>query len=224
MILEARERVGGRLLNHELDAGGVVEVGGQWVGPGQRRVNELIDELGLQRFRTHDDGHNLFEYRGRLSRYRGAIPRLNPVVLADIAQAQARLGRMARQVPLDEPWTAPRAAAWDAQTVATWISRNTRTRGAREFFLLACEAGLGLAARRAVAAALSLLRALRRRARLADLDRRRRPAGSRRRRVGADGGAIREPRENGGDLFQRADDFFAFGHGSRAERAGRRPG
>ncbi len=140
MILEARERVGGRLLNHELDAGGVVEVGGQWVGPGQRRVNELIDELGLQRFRTHDDGHNLFEYRGRLSRYRGAIPRLNPVVLADIAQAQARLGRMARQVPLDEPWTAPRAAAWDAQTVATWISRNTRTRGAREFFLLACEA------------------------------------------------------------------------------------
>lgn len=140
VVVEARDRVGGRLLNHELESGGIVEVGGQWVGRAQLRVNALIDELGLERFATHDEGDNQFEYRGRLGRYRGAIPRLNPIVLADVAQAQARIDRMARQVPLDAPWRAPKADRWDAQTVATWIARNTRTGGARAFFELMCEA------------------------------------------------------------------------------------
>ncbi|WP_320668521.1 flavin monoamine oxidase family protein [Patulibacter defluvii] len=140
VVLEARERVGGRLLNHELEAGGIVEVGGQWVGPKQLRVNAWIRELGLELFETFDEGDNQFEHRGRLSRYQGAIPRLNPLLLADVAQAQARLDRMARQVPLDEPWRARKAEAWDAQTVATWLGRHTRTAGAREFFQLMCEA------------------------------------------------------------------------------------
>ena len=140
VVLEARDRVGGRLLNHELDAGGTVEVGGQWVGPAQLRVNAWIRDLGLELFETYDEGFKEFEYRGRLSRYQGAIPKLNPLVIADVAQAQARLDRMARQVPLDEPWRAPKAAKWDAQTVASWLARNTRTGGARGFFQLVCEA------------------------------------------------------------------------------------
>ena len=32
-VLEARERVGGRTLNHVFADGTIVEVGGQWVGP-----------------------------------------------------------------------------------------------------------------------------------------------------------------------------------------------
>ena len=139
VVLEARDRVGGRLLNHRLASGGVVEVGGQWIGPRQERVGTLVRELGLRTFRTFDDGDKQFEHEGRLRRYRGEIPRLNPAVLADIGQAQLRLERMSRQVPLDAPWNAPKAARWDAQTVATWIARNTVTTVAREYFGLVCE-------------------------------------------------------------------------------------
>lgn len=139
VVLEARDRVGGRLHNHRLSRGEIVEIGGQWVGPTQREVMAWIRELGLTTYPTHDTGLNLFERRGRLSRYSGAIPRLGPAVLADVGQAQARLDRMARRVPLDAPWRAPRAEAWDRQTVATWIARNTATRGARDFFQLVCE-------------------------------------------------------------------------------------
>jgi monoamine oxidase len=140
VVLEARDRVGGRLLNHRLARGGIVEVGGQWVGPTQLRVNAWIRELGLELFETYDEGFNQFEHRGRRSRYRGAIPKLNPIVLADVGQAQTRLDRMARQVPLDEPWRARKAAEWDAQTVATWLARHTRTSSAVAFFQLLCEA------------------------------------------------------------------------------------
>jgi monoamine oxidase len=140
VVLEARDRVGGKLLNHSIGDGKVVELGGQWVGPTQLRVNAWIDELGLERCETYNAGFNQWEYRGKLSRYKGAIPRINPVVLADIGQAQARLDRMARQVPLEQPWSARKAAEWDEQTVATWLRSKTHTSGARAFFQLLCEA------------------------------------------------------------------------------------
>jgi len=53
--------------------------------------------------------------------------------------ARARLDRMARQVPLDAPWAAPKAAEWDSQTFASWLRRNTRTAGARTMFELATQ-------------------------------------------------------------------------------------
>jgi monoamine oxidase len=140
LVLEARDRVGGRTLNHEIGDGKVVEVGGQWVGPTQRRMLALSAELGVETFPTHDEGDNLIEWRGDRKRYRGAIPRINPAILADVGQAQVRLDRMARRVPLEAPWEADRAADWDAQTFATWLRRNVATAGARTLFEIAVEA------------------------------------------------------------------------------------
>lgn len=140
LVLEARDRVGGRTLNESIGDGNVVEVGGQWVGPTQDRVLALIDELGLSRHATYNEGLAQVEFGGRTKRYRGTIPPLRPVVLADVAQAQVRLDRMARTVPLDAPWTARRASVWDAQTFDSWLRRNVRTKGAREVCTLVCQA------------------------------------------------------------------------------------
>lgn len=152
LVVEARERVGGRLLNEEIGDGKVVEVGGQWIGPTQERIAALADELGVGTFPTHDAGRHLIEMRGRIASYEGPITdaRLGLVrdlakaipatALADFEVARARLDRMARQVPLEEPWMAPKAAEWDGQTVATWVRRNTRTEAARSLFELATEA------------------------------------------------------------------------------------
>ena len=140
LVLEARERVGGRVLNHEIGDGKVVEVGGQWVGPTQDRALALIAELGLETFDTHVAGRNLFEHDGRVSAYAGAIPRVAPAALADLQVAMTRLGRMARGVSPEEPWRARRAAEWDAETVASWSRRHMRTRLGRGLIALACEA------------------------------------------------------------------------------------
>ncbi len=95
VVVEARDRVGGRTLNLPIAEGKVVEVGGQWVGPGQERILSLIDELGLETFDTYGAGKNLFEHGARLSSYQGAIPKVNPVALADVQLAMTRLERMA---------------------------------------------------------------------------------------------------------------------------------
>src|SRR5215208_6704534 len=69
VVLEARDRVGGRTLNEPIGDGKVVEIGAQWVGPTQDRVLALIRELGLETFHTYVAGKNVFERGGNLSRY-----------------------------------------------------------------------------------------------------------------------------------------------------------
>jgi monoamine oxidase len=152
LVLEARERVGGRVLNEEIGEGKVVEVGGQWIGPGQERIAALAAELGVGTFPTHDEGRHLLEIGGRRTSYAGALTdarvellrdlsrAVSPLALADLELARARLDRMARQVPLEEPWSAPKARRWDEQTFASWLRRNTRTAAARTLLELATEA------------------------------------------------------------------------------------
>ncbi|HEX5610870.1 MAG TPA: flavin monoamine oxidase family protein [Solirubrobacterales bacterium] len=152
VVLEARDRVGGRLLNEPIGDGKVVEVGGQWIGPTQRRIAALAAELGVATFPTHDEGRHLIEMAGKrgsfagsftdasLSLVRDLASTVSPLALADFEQARVRLDRMARQVPLEAPWSAPRARRWDGETFASWVRRNTRTAAARSLMELATEA------------------------------------------------------------------------------------
>src|SRR5262245_28781333 len=140
VVLEARDRVGGRVLNEDIGDGKVVEVGGQWIGPTQDRLAALAAELGVETFPTYATGDNVIEYGGRLRRFRGTIPHLNPLVLADFGRAQLRLNRLARNVPLEAPWEAPKADKLDGQTMATWMRRNLVTPGGRAMLELGIEA------------------------------------------------------------------------------------
>jgi monoamine oxidase len=140
VLLEARERLGGRLESIPVDDGKWIDVGGQWIGPTQDRVEALARSLGHDTFPTYTSGENLLELGGKLVRYTGTIPRLGPHVLADVGQAMARLNRMAARVPREAPWTAPRAQQWDSQTAWSWMRRNMATSAGRSMMELAVKA------------------------------------------------------------------------------------
>ncbi len=140
VVLEARDRVGGRTLNYPLGAEKVVEVGGQWVGPSQHRVLALIEELGLETFPTHDQGRHIFEHRGRMHRHRGRIPFVPSPGLGEGYLALLRLERLARSVPAEAPWSAPRALRWDGETVESWARRHIRSHAGRQVIAMVCEA------------------------------------------------------------------------------------
>ena len=137
VVLEARDRVGGRLLNATLASGVTVDLGGQWVGSDHARVQRLAGELGIEIFPQHGAGRNLLEVGGKRRRYRGTIPRLGPRVLWDVFVARRRFDRLARAVGAEEPWAAERAAELDAETLAEWCERNVGTPVARELIGLA---------------------------------------------------------------------------------------
>jgi monoamine oxidase len=139
IVLEARDRVGGRTFNESIGDGKIVELGGQWVGPTQNRMYELIAELGLETFATYGEGENLFEEGERLRRYSGTIPKTNPIALAEVGLVLARLNRLARTIDPERPWLSPRAGAWDGMTFEDWTRRKIRTKVAREILRLAIE-------------------------------------------------------------------------------------
>ncbi|WP_429911576.1 flavin monoamine oxidase family protein [Glycocaulis sp.] len=135
VVLEARERAGGRVLSHTFANGGGTDLGGQWVGPGQDRLYGLIAEMGFATYPLWDEGDHLVK-AGRLKRYRGTIPGLSIPVLLDLNNALSRFEKMARQLDPAAPWTHPKAHIWDRMTVADFLKRHTLTKRAREMFTI----------------------------------------------------------------------------------------
>lgn len=134
VVLEARERVGGRTLTRELE-GHAVDLGGQWIGPTQDRVAALARALGIETYAQHERGRKVMELGGRRSTYRGLLPWIGARGLAELAVRVVQLELHAQKVPLHDPMQAPAAAALDHQTVRTWLDgrvRGTRVRAVLE--------------------------------------------------------------------------------------------
>jgi monoamine oxidase len=134
LVLEARDRVGGRILNHTFADGTIVELGGQWVGPTQDRVLALAAELGVGTFPSYEQGDNLLGIDGGARRWADETFGLDEEALIDVAQTQAAIEQLAATVPLDAPHDAPNARELDAQTVDTWLTSHMSTETGLRFW------------------------------------------------------------------------------------------
>jgi monoamine oxidase len=139
VVLEVRDRVGGRVYTKAASDGTLIDHGGQWTGPTQGRIAALAQAVDIGTFRTYDSGNNIEYKRGQRLTYSGTIPMSEPLVTMEVVEMLLKLSMMASEVPLNAPWTAPLAAEWDAQTMASWAERNVENEGARDLLALAIE-------------------------------------------------------------------------------------
>ena len=122
VVLEARERVGGRTLTLPAADGTPIDHGGQWIGPTQDRIAALADRVGVTTYASYEHGLNTEFRDGRAHRFDGELPDgSDPVSAVAMGQAIRELEAMAARVPLEAPWTAADALVWDSQTVETWL-------------------------------------------------------------------------------------------------------
>jgi monoamine oxidase len=117
-VLEARDRVGGRTLNHDLGGSQVSDAGGQWIGPGQTVVADLARQLGVGTVDTYYEGKTvILGGDGRLAMdLKGGFG-------GDEAIA-AKLSELARDVPAAAPWKSPRLAELDSMTLGEWLLKQ----------------------------------------------------------------------------------------------------
>src|SRR6478672_2773426 len=128
VVLEARDRIGGRIWTTPLADGTPIDRGGGWLAP----------EFGVTTYKTYVKGAHLLVGEDRTRRYTGLIPKISPMAVLTIALAQLRIDRMSKKLPIDAPWTAPKAAEWDATTIATYLEHTgIRTKLARDLFEMA---------------------------------------------------------------------------------------
>jgi monoamine oxidase len=134
-VVEARERVGGRMFDRPIAGGQVVDLGAEFIGPTQNRIRALVDELGIETFPAYNQGRNAYYASGRRSLYADTGPTGNappdPALLVDLLLAIPQLNALSRRVPVAAPWDAPNAGGLDSQSLETWLRHNST--GAKRF-------------------------------------------------------------------------------------------
>lgn len=133
IVLEARNRVGGRSLTAPLDGGGWVDYGGQWVGPTQDRFYALIKEMGGEIYPSPDFGKALQRDVLDPSKF---IQLGNEVTDkypgSDLIEpAFTKLDDLAKAIDPEKPWAHPDAEKLDAMTFAEWLRANIDNDNAR---------------------------------------------------------------------------------------------
>ena len=124
VVLEARHRVGGRTCTEE-HLGTWIDLGGQWIGPGQDRIVALVDELGLGTYPQTEAGDDVILDGDGARRVANVAFGFDDGELTSYLELVGELEAMAEQVPLEAPWSAPQALEWDGMSLAEWV----RTRG-----------------------------------------------------------------------------------------------
>lgn len=137
-VFEARDRVGGRVVSARgpADPPLVLDLGAQWVGPGQTEVLRLIKELGLATIPCAVPGRALWGLGGQLKQGSAWLPPLPPRALAEVLTAGARLALMSKRVGAGAPWQSPKSREWDRVSAGDWLARHVRDPGARDLALI----------------------------------------------------------------------------------------
>ncbi len=128
LLLEARDRLGGRTYTQRFEDGKYVDLGGQWIGPTQDRMYDLAREHNVEWYDTYNQGTNILDLTKRLRSYTGLIPRMDVASLLNIDFVLKRLESMAKRVPTNSPWTAPKAKEWDSVSLEAFVRKYCFTR------------------------------------------------------------------------------------------------
>lgn len=130
LVLEARKRVGGRVLNHELHNGSVIESGGAFIGPTQDHIAALARELKVKTFKEYTAGKSVYISGTSRQTYSGTVPTVELGLLApDALLLQSELDQMAAEIDVNAPWAHPKAAEWDSVTAGEYIRANALNDG-----------------------------------------------------------------------------------------------
>lgn len=140
VVLEARERVGGRTFT-KVDSDLWVDLGGSYVGPTQDAVLNLIEELKLETYLV-DDSMDIGYMRAtgpRSARRSRFSPESDPSFGSffhwlDYVHMIKLIDSYGAQIPSEAPWLAPKAQEWDAITWKQFIDQNTYTERVRGYF------------------------------------------------------------------------------------------
>jgi putrescine oxidase len=132
VVLEARDRVGGRTWNTEI-GGEANELGGQWVAPYQSVMRETLAELGIELFPSFREGEHVYiDPAGRASRYAGHAAPLGSGSERAYEQADGKLDALAKELDPEAPWEHPDAERLDQITFEAWLQGEVADQVARD--------------------------------------------------------------------------------------------
>ena len=132
VVLEARDRVGGRTWTNVID-GATLEIGGQWVSPDQTALTALLDEFGLTTYSRYRSGESVYiGPDGTRSRYTGEALPMSEQSQAEMDRLIAVLDKLAAEIGPEAPWAHPLARELDVVSFHHWLAEQSDDAEARD--------------------------------------------------------------------------------------------
>ncbi|XP_073685374.1 amine oxidase [flavin-containing] [Garra rufa] len=150
LVLEVRDRVGGRTVSKDLPAANGVDqwdMGGQWVSSSQTHVMELIKELGLEVFPQYTKGkkvHHVGGPQAKIKTYTSSMPSYSPLALLDFTQLLWRIDHLTKTVSVEDPISSPNAELYDGMTLHTFMEKHIWTAQVKEELALCSRIVFGM--------------------------------------------------------------------------------
>ncbi|ADD06446.1 amine oxidase [Natrialba magadii ATCC 43099] len=119
-VLEARNRVGGRLASHKLPDGTVADLGAQWIGASHDAVMSLVETFDLELTAQYEDGRDQLVISSEQLEATDATQALPSQADAELTAAVDELETLTAQLDSDTPSATPHAATLDATTLESW--------------------------------------------------------------------------------------------------------
>lgn len=126
LVLEARDRVGGRTLNIQVGQD-AWDGGAGWIGAQQPLVKGLCEQLGIATYPQYDEGKHILMINGKVSTYTGNISSLNRSDLGELEQVVQQWDELMLKVPLDKPYACANALEWDSMNLEVWERQNMKS-------------------------------------------------------------------------------------------------
>ena len=139
LVVEARDRIGGRVWSKQLNNGAIIDIGAQWIGPQQLLMWEMVKKHKVDTFETYDEGKNILAWNNKISTYKGTIPNIDPISLVDLGLALNKINQKCKKIPIESPWMVKGAHQLDSISLYSWMEKNLWTKKAKFLFKVGVE-------------------------------------------------------------------------------------
>ncbi|KAM8857564.1 amine oxidase [flavin-containing] [Synchiropus picturatus] len=137
VVLEARDRVGGRTFTVKNKQAKWVDLGGAYIGPTQNRILRLAKEYGVKTYKVNEEENLLHYINGKSHPFKSSFPpSWNPLVWLDLNHFFRTMDEMGEEIPREAPWRAPHAEEWDKMSMASLLDKLCWTRAVYNFATL----------------------------------------------------------------------------------------
>ncbi|KAG4071010.1 hypothetical protein HA402_001447 [Bradysia odoriphaga] len=134
LVLEARNRVGGRTYTKRDPKVNWVDLGGSYVGPTQDHLLRIAKELGVETFLVNEvEDLVYFKNEKRYTFRYNELPALENGGQEELAKLLIRLDELGENISIREPWTSPNAVELDSMTFKEFLDKEFSCKGVRDF-------------------------------------------------------------------------------------------
>lgn len=127
IVLEARDRVGGRTQTLVDPRFNYTDLGGAYLGPTQNHILRIAKELGVETYKVYFTGKVSEYLNGSRREYDSETSSWNPIAILDYFNLIRTMDRMAESLHLDRPWDCANALEWDRMTVEEFFNKTCWT-------------------------------------------------------------------------------------------------